>query len=103
MDVSQLCSRELYVVGCDEPLAHVVREMQKRSIGAAVVVTQSRRASAGSDQNRCAEPPTMCGCETAKRSAARGLQSRTVPLRGSMTIRASSPLSKRRSRLGKPA
>ena len=49
MDVSQLCSRELYVVGLEELLAHVVREMQKRAIGAAVVVeaTNSRRRPIG--------------------------------------------------------
>ncbi len=38
MEIGELCSREVYVVNRDEPLAQAVREMQRRHVGAVVVV-----------------------------------------------------------------
>ena len=38
MDVGELCSREVYVVRPGEPLAQAVQEMDRRHIGAVVVV-----------------------------------------------------------------
>jgi len=38
MEVGDLCSREVYLVKRDEPLAVAVREMRRRHIGALVVV-----------------------------------------------------------------
>lgn len=38
MQVGEICSREVYMVRPDEPLAEAVREMDKRHVGAVVVV-----------------------------------------------------------------
>lgn len=38
MDVGEICSREVYVVYATEPLIQAAREMQKRQVGAMVVV-----------------------------------------------------------------
>ena len=38
MQVGDICSREVYMVRSEEPLAEAVREMDKRHVGAVVVV-----------------------------------------------------------------
>lgn len=38
MQVGEICSRDVYVVHADEPLAEAAREMSQRHIGAVVVV-----------------------------------------------------------------
>lgn len=38
MNVGEICSREVYVVRATEPLVHAAQEMQKRRVGAMVVV-----------------------------------------------------------------
>ncbi len=38
MQVGDICSREVYIVRPEEPLAEAVREMDKRHVGAVVVV-----------------------------------------------------------------
>ncbi len=44
MQAGELCSREVYIVRPDEPLADAAREMRKRHIGAVVVVEQREQA-----------------------------------------------------------
>ena len=38
MEIGDLCSREVYIVRRDDPLADAVREMHRRHVGAVVVV-----------------------------------------------------------------
>ncbi len=41
MNIGDICSREVYVVRRDEPLAEAVREMRKRHVGAIVVAERA--------------------------------------------------------------
>lgn len=40
MNIGEICSREVYVAGPEEPLAKAAREMCRRNVGAVVVVEQ---------------------------------------------------------------
>ncbi len=44
MDIGELCSREVYIVTPAEPLADAIAEMQRRHVGALVVVAQEPHA-----------------------------------------------------------
>ena len=44
MEIGEICSREVYVVRPDEPLADAVREMDRRHIGTVVVVEASGKS-----------------------------------------------------------